>query len=71
MDLEYFADMKSKGLHPDTQKPLRESDRKTMPWLFQTRKAGGNFSRSVAGERMDVDEESTTHIKLGSRRFAS
>lgn len=70
MDLEYLADMKSKGLHPDTQKPLRDSDRKTMPWLFQTRTAGGKSSRSVAGERMDMDEESTTHIKLGGRRFA-
>jgi hypothetical protein len=70
MDLEYLADMKSKGLHPDTQKPLRDSDRKTMPWLFQTRTAGGKSSRSVAGERMDTDEESTNHIKLGGRRFA-
>ena len=40
MDLEYLADMKSRGLHPDTQRPLRESDRKTMPWLFQRRTAG-------------------------------
>jgi hypothetical protein len=48
MDLEYLTDMKSKGLHPDTQKPLRESDRKTMPWLFQTRTAGGEVL-SVCG----------------------
>lgn len=71
MDLEYLADMKSKGLHPDTQKPLRESDRKTMPWLFQTRTAGGKPSRSAAGEEMDTEEQRTSHIKLGGRRFAS
>jgi hypothetical protein len=71
MDLEYLTDMKSKGLHPDTQKPLRDTDRKTMPWLFQTRTAGGKSSRSAAGEKLNVDEESTTHIKLGGRRFES
>lgn len=69
-DLEYLAEMKSKSLHPDTQEPLRESDRETMPWLFQTRTAGGKCPPSVPGERMDTDEESTSDIRLGGRRFA-
>lgn len=69
MDLEYLAEMKSKGLHPDTQKPLRESDRKLMPWLFQNRKTGGRTTHSDSNERMNV-EDSTAHIRLGGRRFA-
>lgn len=66
----FLEDMKQKGLHPDTEKPLTDTDIADMPWLApesQGSKATSNRSTPKA----DTNDNSTTHIKLGSGGFGS
>lgn len=61
--------MKAKGLHPDTKKPLRESDRKIMPWLFQGPSMSTQSTKDEPKVKVEPDEDDTAHIGLKAKRF--
>lgn len=63
---QILADCKARGLHPDTRKPLHESQREDMPWLFLGAGTDAERGRKV---KVEPDEESTAHIGVKSKRY--
>jgi len=45
-NLEYLKEMKHKGLHPETGKPLREDEKDITPWLFD------HFNAKTSSEKL-------------------
>lgn len=76
-DLEYLEKMKLESLHPDTGRPLVESDRREMPWLFpdtQSEKQPAT-SREQGDQRdeemNDPDDDNTDHIRVEPRTWGN
>lgn len=67
--LQYLEEMKQRGLHPDTEQPLTDSDIADMPWLAPGSKSKRQAKENEYTPSDNSSDNTTAHIKVGVGKF--